>query len=457
MTTTRLPQVDRILRHALVIEAQSKMRRELVADLVREELDRLRAAPDVSERDLELDSVAAAVAARVDAMLEPALRKVINATGVVLNTNLGRAPISGTAVGHLVRIATGYCNLEIDLETGKRGKRSAKINALLRLITGAEAGMVVNNCAAAILLAVNAFAKNKEVIVSRGELIEIGGSFRLPEVIEAAGGILREVGTTNRTRAADYRKAINQSTGLMVRCHRSNFEIRGFTEQVTLEELTKLAREMEVPVLEDLGSGVLFDVGAAGLKGEPTVREVVASGCDLVAFSGDKLLGGPQAGIIVGRKSAVERLSKHPLYRALRVDKVSLALLEQTLLAYLTPEPETKLPVLSMIATAASDIKARAENFARTVCDATSKIECRVVQTHAAAGGGSLPEQSIESYGVVVAVPGIKPAKLMERLRSASTPVIAIVQDERVILDFRTITASDEKLLLETITLIAAG
>jgi L-seryl-tRNA(Ser) seleniumtransferase len=278
----------------------------------------------------------------------------------------------------------------------------------------------------------------------------------LPDVIESAGGVLREVGTTNRTRVADFRKAINERTGLLVRCHRSNFEIRGFTEQVSLEELTTLGKEMEVTVLEDLGSGVLFDLGAAGLKDEPTVREVVATGCDLVCFSGDKLLGGPQAGIIVGKKSAVERLSKHPLYRALRLDKVSLALLEQTLIAYLHPAPEESLPVLSMINAQASDIKMRAENFARTVCDASSKIECRVIKTDAAAGGGSLPGESMESYGIVVALPGVKPAKLMEKLRASKPPVIAIVQDDQVILDFRTVSAFDENALRDSLVAIAS-
>jgi L-seryl-tRNA(Ser) seleniumtransferase len=300
MTTTRLPQVDRILRHPEVLDAQTRMRRDLVADLVREELERLRNNDRVSDSEMELEAIASKVVAKVDALLSPALRKTINATGVVLNTNLGRAPISAAAIAYLQEVATGYCNLEIDLGSGKRGKRSARIDALLRLITGAEAAVVVNNNAAAVLLVVNAFAKDREVIVSRGELIEIGGSFRLPDVIESAGGILREVGTTNRTRIADFRKAAGMNTGLLVRCHRSNFEIRGFTEQVSLEELVQLGKETEVPVLEDLGSGVLFDLGAAGLKDEPTVREVVSTGCDLVSFSGDKLLGGPQAGIVVG-------------------------------------------------------------------------------------------------------------------------------------------------------------
>jgi L-seryl-tRNA(Ser) seleniumtransferase len=457
MTIARLPQVDRILRHPRVLDAQSHMRRDLVADLVRAELDRLRAAQGLKEEDLGIDAIAESIAAKVNSLLRPSLQKVINATGVVLNTNLGRAPLSPSAVKYLQSFSDGYCNLEIDLVTGKRGKRSERINALLRLITGAEAAIAVNNNAAAVVLAVNAFAKNREVVVSRGELIEIGGSFRLPDVIESAGGILREVGTTNRTRAGDFRKAINEKTGLLMRCHRSNFEITGFTEVVSLQELVSLSKEMEVPVLEDLGSGVLFDLGAAGVKDEPTVREVVASGCDMISFSGDKLLGGPQAGIIVGSKSAIERLSKHPLYRALRLDKLTLSLLEQTLISYLRPEPEKELPVLSMIMMDASDIKTRAEKFAATVGGGThsSKIKCFPIKTNAAAGGGSLPGESIESWGVVVNIGSLKPARLMEKLRASDPPIIAIVQEDQVILDFRTLSDQDEKLLIEALGKIA--
>ena len=453
MTIARLPQVDKILRHPLVVDVQSQMRRDLVADLVRAELERLRSAQNVTEDHLSIDAIAESVVAKVNSYLRPSLQKVINATGVVLNTNLGRAPLSGVAVRYLESFADGYCNLEIDLVSGKRGKRSERINTLLRLITGAEAAIAVNNNAAAVVLAVNAFAKGKEVVVSRGELIEIGGSFRLPDVIESAGGTLREVGTTNRTRVNDFRKAINEKTGLLMRCHRSNFEITGFTEQVSLQELAQLGKEMEVAVLEDLGSGVLFDLGAAGLKDEPTVREVVASGCDLISFSGDKLLGGPQAGIIVGSKSAVERLSKHPLYRALRLDKITLSLLEQTLISYLRPEPEKELPVLGMIMIDVSDIKARAEKFAATICGGAKSrnIKCSPVKTNAAAGGGSLPGELIESWGVVINVGGLKPARLMEKLRASEPPIIAIVQDDQVILDFRTLSESDEKLLLEAL------
>jgi L-seryl-tRNA(Ser) seleniumtransferase len=288
-------------------------------------------------------------------------------------------------------------------------------------------------------------------VVSRGELVEIGGSFRVPDVIESSGSVLREVGTTNRTRIADFKNAINEKTGLLMRCHRSNFEIRGFTEDVSLSELVELSRKTAVPVLEDLGSGVLVPLAASGLKNEPTVREVVDTGCDLVSFSGDKLLGGPQAGIIVGKKELVERLAKHPLYRALRLDKLTLALLERTLVAYLSPDPQRMIPVLDMIFKPVSDIKTRAEEFVRTICATTDKILCEVVETDAAAGGGSLPGESLPSYGVVLSVGSIKPNRLAERLRRAETPVIAIVQNDKLVLDFRTINAGDQRLLLRSV------
>lgn len=460
MTTTRLPQVDRILRHRLIVEAESRVRRDFLRDLVRQELENLRQSATASDEAADVEKIAANVVAKADAFLKPSLRKVINGTGVVLNTNLGRAPLSAAALQSLQTVASGYCNLEIDLSSGKRGKRSTRIDGLLRLITGCEAAIAVNNNAAAVLLAVNALAKDKEVVVSRGELIEIGGSFRLPDVIESAGGKLREVGTTNRTRISDFRNALSENTGLLIRCHRSNFEITGFTAQVTLEELAALSKESGVPFLEDLGSGVLFDLSAAGLKDEPTVREVVASGCDVVSFSGDKLLGGPQAGILAGKKNVLDKLAKHPLYRALRLDKVSLSLLEQTLIAYLTPEPERYVPVMSMLMMPAADIETRAKKFAGTVCDASrnsaKKVQCTAAKTSAAAGGGSLPGESMESYGVILQVDGIRPVKLAEQLRSAEPPVISIVQNDQVILDFRTIFPEDEKPLLDCILAIAS-
>ena len=451
MNTTRLPQVDKILREPVLVDMQDRFRRELLTELVREELSALRQESGESEAIADAGAIADKVAQRARRLLQPQLRKVINGTGVVLNTNLGRAPLSVAALQELSEVGSGYCNLEIDLATGKRGKRSQSIDSLLRLLTGAEASVIVNNNAAAVLLAVNAMARGKEVVVSRGELIEIGGSFRLPEVIESAGGILKEVGTTNRTRVEDFEKAINDRTGLLLRCHRSNFEITGFTEQVNLNQLVAVGQEHHVPVLEDLGSGVMTNLSPVGMRHEPTVRQVVETGCELICFSGDKLLGGPQAGIIVGKKESIERLAKHPLYRALRLDKLTLALLERSLIAYLAPNAHQVLPVLAMLFTPASDIKTRAEQFARTASDAKLKVECVAVATRSAAGGGSLPGEAMDSYGIATSLPGTKPNKLAEMLRSLQPPVIAIVQNDELIIDFRTVSVSDEGLLLEAL------
>jgi L-seryl-tRNA(Ser) seleniumtransferase len=447
LTSTRLPQVDRILREQRLIVLGDRFRRELLTMLVREELARLRAA----QKEATPEAIADAVAADAEALLMPALRKVINGTGVVLNTNLGRAPLSQAALSDLQELGTGYCNLEIDLDSGKRGKRSHRIQRLLQLITGAEAALVVNNNAAAVLLCVNALSKGKKVVVSRGELIEIGGSFRLPDVIEASGGVLCEVGTTNRTRIGDFKKAAGPDTGLFMRCHRSNFEIRGFTESVSLEELAKLAGETGIPMLEDLGSGILADLSKTGLAKEPTVQEVVASGCDLVSFSGDKLLGGPQAGFIVGKKSLVDKLQKHSIYRALRLDKLTLALIERTLIAYLSPQPQQYLPVIAMLHEPVEKLRKRAEQFAGTISDGTPHIQCRAIATMAAAGGGSLPGEELASFGIELDAKNVSATKLSDMLRHAATPVIAIIQNEKVILDFRTIAASDESLLRQAI------
>ena len=452
MNTTRLPQVDKILRESVLVEMQNRFRRDLLTELVRQELSALRQEPvAASESIIDAAGIADKVARRAQRLLIPQLGKVINGTGVVLNTNLGRAPILPKALRDLEELGSGYCNLEIDLASGKRGKRSQSTEVLLRLLTGAEASLVVNNNAAAVLLAVHALARGKEVVVSRGELIEIGGSFRLPDVIECSGGMLKEVGTTNRTRVEDFKKAISERTGLLMRCHRSNFEITGFTEQVGLQQLVDLGQLHGVPVLEDLGSGVLTDLSAVGMKQEPTVREVVETGCDLICFSGDKLLGGPQAGIIVGKQEYVERLARHPLYRALRLDKLTLALLERTLIAYLLPNPQHSVPVLQMLFTSASDIKERAEKFARTASDANVKVQCVAVATRSAAGGGSLPGEAMDSYGIALSLPGTKPNKLAEMLRSLEPPVIAIVQNEELIIDFRTVSAVDERLLIDAL------
>lgn len=446
----RIPQVDKVLRHPLMLAEQERIKREILTELTRRELEELR-ENSARLKDLpDLETIVQSIIDRARQLTKPGLTRIINATGVILNTNLGRAPLPADVLGHLSEIACGYCNLEFELESGKRGERGGHIETLLRLLTGCQAAIVVNNNAAAVLLAVNTLARNREVIVSRGELIEIGGSFRLPEVIVAAGGTLIEVGTTNRTRIGDFRQAINENTALMLRCHRSNFEIRGFTEEVTLDELVALSRTTGIPLLEDLGSGALIDLCESGLGSEPTVASQVEAGSELVTFSGDKLLGGPQAGIIAGRKDTVQRLRKNPLYRALRPDKLTLSALEAVLRHYLSPNPASLIPALTMALMPASQLEERAKAFAARANLALKKINCEVVATESTPGGGSLPGRTQLSFGITLRC-RIKPNQLAAYLRRASPPVVAVVKEDQTVLDFRTVRGDEENLLLDAL------
>jgi L-seryl-tRNA(Ser) seleniumtransferase len=350
----------------------------------------------------------------------PRLRRVINATGVIAHTNLGRAPLADQALARVHEAARGYSNLEYDLRAGARGSRQDHVAPILRRLTGAEAALVVNNNAAAVMLALAALAEGGEVLVSRGELIEIGDGFRIPDVLARSGARLREVGTTNRTRAADYERAITDETALLLRVHQSNFRLVGFTEQPRLEELAAVAQRHGLPLVDDLGSGALVDVGE-----EPTAREALAAGADLVCFSGDKLLGGPQAGIVVGRSELVERLRRHPLQRAVRADKLTLAALEGTLACYLDA-PE-RIPVLRMLREDAASVRARAERLAQAVGG-------EVEETVARAGGGALPLKDLPSFACAVE------EELASKLRAADPPVIAVVRDGRTLLDCRTLS-----------------
>jgi L-seryl-tRNA(Ser) seleniumtransferase len=353
----------------------------------------------------------------------PHLRRVINATGVIAHTNLGRAPLADEALARVQEAARGYSNLEYDLHAGARGSRQDHVAPILRRLTGAEAALVVNNNAAAVMLALAALAEGREVLVSRGELIEIGDGFRIPDVLARSGAQLREVGTTNRTRAADYERAITGETALLLRVHQSNFRLVGFTEQPRLEELAAVAQRHGLPLVDDLGSGALVDVGD-----EPTARDALVAGADLVCFSGDKLLGGPQAGIVVGAGELVERLRRHPLQRALRADKLTLAALEGTLALYLDA-PE-RIPVLGMLRDDTGSVRLRAERLARLVGG-------DVEETVARAGGGALPLADLPSYACAVE------EELAARLRSSDPPVIAVVRDGRTLLDCRTLTDAE--------------
>jgi L-seryl-tRNA(Ser) seleniumtransferase len=367
--------------------------------------------------------LAAAFDAELESARAPQLRRVINATGVIVHTNLGRAPLAETALDRVRDIARGYSNLEYDLATGRRGSRQDHVSDVLRRLTGAEAALVVNNNAAAVMLALAALAEGREVLVSRGELIEIGDGFRIPDVLQRSGARLREVGTTNRTRAADYEAAIGPETAMLLRVHQSNFRIVGFTEQPSLRELALVAQSHKLPLVDDLGSGALIEIG-----GEPTARASLAGGADIVCFSGDKLLGGPQAGIVVGHSDLVEKLRRHPLQRALRADKLTLATLEATLTLALDAPDE--VPVLRMLREPAEAVRARAERLAALVGG-------EVEETVGRAGGGSLPLTELTSFACAVE------EELAEKLRTIDPPVIAVVRDGRTLLDCRTISDAE--------------
>jgi L-seryl-tRNA(Ser) seleniumtransferase len=358
--------------------------------------------------------------AELHAAHAPRLRRVLNATGVIVHTNLGRAPLAAAALDHVAAAAGGYSNLEYDLDAGTRGSRQSHVTELLQRLTGSEAALIVNNNAAAVLLSLAALAEGREVLVSRGELIEIGDGFRIPDVLARSGARLREVGTTNRTRASDYEQAIGTDTALLLRVHQSNFRLVGFTELPSVDELAEVARRHELVLVDDLGSGALVDVGD-----EPTARASLEAGADLVCFSGDKLLGGPQAGIIVGRADLVERLRRHPLQRALRADKLTLAALEGTL--RLALESPDEVPVLRMLREPAESVRTRAERLAALVGG-------EVEETVARAGGGALPLAELPSYACAVE------EELADRLRASEPPVVGIVRDGRLLLDCRTLT-----------------
>jgi L-seryl-tRNA(Ser) seleniumtransferase len=375
--------------------------------------------------------LAAQLQAELSAARAPHLRRVINATGVIVHTNLGRAPLAEAALDRVREIARGYSNLEYDVTAGSRGSRQDHIAGILRRLTGAEAALVVNNNAAAVMLALAALAEGREVLVSRGELIEIGDGFRIPDVLERSGARLREVGTTNRTRADDYETAIGPETAVLLRVHQSNFRVVGFTAQPSLRELADIARRHDLPLVDDLGSGALVDVGD-----EPTARASLAAGADLVCFSGDKLLGGPQAGIVVGRADLVERLRRHPLQRALRADKLTLAALEGTLaLALDAPD---QIPVLRMLREPPEAVRTRAARLAELVGG-------EVEETAARAGGGSLPLTELPSFACAVE------EELAVRLRAGDPPVVAIVRDGRTLLDCRTLTDGEAEEVAEAV------
>jgi L-seryl-tRNA(Ser) seleniumtransferase len=369
---------------------------------------------------------------------------VINGTGILLHTNLGRAPLAASALDAMSTIGAGYSNLEYDLAEGRRGSRYARATSLLQTVTGAQDALVVNNCAAAVLLILDTFAKNREVVVSRNQLIEIGGGFRLPDVLERSGARLVEVGATNKVYLKDYERALTPDTALLLRSHPSNYRISGFTHDVEGAELVELGKRTGIPVVEDLGSGALVDLAEYRLPHERTVQEAVAEGIDLIAFSGDKMLGGPQAGIIVGRSVLVARLRNNPLLRALRIDKITLAALAQTLRLYLSPESRKEIPFFAMLGASLDELRARAQRYVHELRAGT------IVESTAYVGGGSLPESALPSIAVAF-TPSAGADAAARVLRYASTPIVGRIDEGRLLLDLRTILASQDERVISAL------
>jgi L-seryl-tRNA(Ser) seleniumtransferase len=458
-----IPQVERALRLPGIERLLGIHGRPEVLVALRDALATLRAATvegtisgEEFSRRAEPEAIAREVARRIARDAVPAHRRAINATGVILHTGLGRAVYAPSALRALAESVSGYCVVEVDLESGERTEREAATAAHLRKLTGAEAALVVNNNAAATLLMLASVARGKDVIVSRGQLVEIGGSYRLPDILAESGARLVEVGTTNRTYIDDYRRAMGPDAGLLLQVHTSNYEIRGFVHETPLGDLVALGRERGVPVASDLGSGCFVDLSPYGLRPEPLASDQVRSGADIVCFSGDKLLGGPQAGILLGRADLVRKARSHPLYRTVRVDKTTLILLEATLRAYRDPESLAEaLPVLRAIAEPLEAVRGRASAAAERIGRAEGRIEVEVVASTAEAGSGSLPAQEIPSAAIVVSVPGTPASELALRLRRHVPPVFTRIRGDRVWIDFRTLLPGEEDTIVAALLEVA--
>jgi L-seryl-tRNA(Ser) seleniumtransferase len=466
----KLPSVDELLQSRDLAQLISSEGQAVVTDAARAVLARLRAEIaaarlEASNVDLALSRISEAVERQVRQSLSYSLRPVINATGVILHTNLGRAPLAAAALEHIRDAATGYSNLEFDVETGGRGKRDVHVDHLFNKLLNDHVGtaapgcpgeqsspvqggattvstIVVNNNAAAVLLALNTLAEGGEVIVSRGELVEIGGSFRIPDVMSKSHAVLREVGTTNRTRVSDYEHAINENTRLLLRVHRSNFEITGFTEQPAIGELAALAKKCNVPLMEDLGSGSLFDLRSVGVDGEPGVLDSLRAGVDVVSYSGDKLLGGPQAGMLSGRSDLVARMRSNSLFRALRVDKLTYAALEATLLTYIRQDHEA-IPALRMMHLSKGEIEKRAEAVATKA--SSSRLRLEVIDGESVIGGGAAPSAVLPTRLLAVTCEGLSADEISARLRASDPPIVARVEDGRALLDLRTVFPEQDR------------
>lgn len=461
-----LPAVDKVLLEEPLSRLRDKYPHHLlvrtVQEVIAEQRDALKKARGEEEAlalKISPYQVAEKAAAILDNIFKQSLRPVINATGIVLHTNLGRAPLPDDAVKALQAIAPSYCNLEYALSEGVRGSRYHHLESLLCFLTGAEAALVVNNNAAAVLLALNTLAAGKEVVVSRGQLVEIGGSFRIPEVMKQSGARLVEVGTTNKTYLYDYRRAVSSETALLLKVHTSNYRIVGFTSDVSIEELVGLGRELGLPVMEDLGSGVFLDLAPYGLPHEPTAQESIKAGAGVVTVSGDKLLGGPQAGIILGKRNYIDAMKKNQLTRALRVDKLTVAALEATLKLYLQPENALeKIPVLKLLTCPVESLLARAEALAaRLEEEVRQHATIQIEREEALVGGGSMPQASLPSCQLVITPHHMSTSNLAYKLRMGTPAIVARVKQGRLYLDLRSIQQSEEKVLLQRLIELLQG
>ncbi len=457
MTSLRdLPSVEQLLQTSDVLDLIKQYGRPLTVDAVRSTLDALREKGKQGDFTLpNTGSLIHSTASLLEEWTSSTLQKVINASGVILHTNLGRAPLSTAAIQAMETVSRGYSTLEFDLATGKRGSRLVHDEALLQRLTGAEAALVVNNNAAAVLLVLSALANRRQVVIARSQLVEIGGGFRIPEVMKQSGAKLVEVGTTNKVRLADYEEALQamkakpgqsatQNPGLVMRAHRSNFQIIGFTEEPTLAEIVGAAHKYGMPCVDDLGSGTLLDTATYGMTHEPTIQESLAAGADLVTFSGDKLLGGPQAGIILGRADLLTKIKKHPLARAVRADKLCLAALTATLLHYLKDEAEREIPLWRMIARPPESIRKTARKWVKILGQG------EVIASLSTVGGGSLPGETLPTFVLALAVP--HPEQLMKKLRACTPAIIARTADDKVLLDPRTVLPEQEHSLLNSLS-----
>jgi len=449
MTTANLrsiPKVDEILKAPELKDYLERYRREIITKKVREVLDELRSEilKEKRQKPLEFNEVVHKVKDKIDRFFLPPYRRVINGSGVVLHTNLGRALLAREAVDALKKVSGSFGNLELNLKTGKRGSRYDHLVEYICELTGAEDALVVNNNASAVILALSSMAAGQEVIVSRGQLVEIGGAFRVPDIMARSGAVLKEVGTTNKTRRADYEQAINENTGLLLGVHTSNYKIIGFTESVSIEDLVKLGREKGIPVMWDLGSGSLVDLTPYGLPYEPTVQEVLAAGVDVVTFSGDKLLGGPQAGIIAGKKEFIAKMKRNPLTRAIRIDKMTVAALQATLMLYFEKEFIYKIPVLRMLTESTAVIKKRARKLYQKLIKENLEAFIKLDKGESEIGGGAFPGTFLPSWVLKIKPYNLTVAKLAEGLRSENPALLGRIEEEAFVLDFRTIL--DEEL-----------